>query len=344
MKTGIPRFEPHPMLRNGHMQTIGGRYLPGRVARVPSREVDVALEDGDRLRLIEAIPEGWRPGDGAAVLVHGLAGAADSPYMVRVAARLSRQGIRAVRLNLRGAGAGFGLARSTYHAGRTEDLGAVVKWLAGEAPGSPIALIGFSLGGNLVLKLAAEAAEVPLAGLDCVLAANPPLDIAACCRNMLRPSRRIYDRNFVQLLRRDVLRLHAAFPELGPVDLSKVRTVFDFDESYTAPRNGFSGAADYYGRSSAGPLLPKIRIPGLVVHARDDPFIPVESYEDLKFPSSLALELITSGGHLGYISRTRWGGDRRWLDSRLAFWLDERWGEASRNRQGGHHAHDHHEH
>lgn len=339
----MPPFEPHPLLPNGHWQTIVGRYLPGRVDWPSSRDVDLALSDGDRLRLLDSTPEGWEPGDPAAVLVHGLAGCARAPYVVRVAAKLVKQGVRAVRMNLRGAGAGFGLARGIYHAGRSGDVRAVTEWLAAAAPGSPIAIIGFSLGGNLVLKLAAEAAESPLEGLDCVLAANPPLDLLACCRNMQRPERRLYDGNFLRLLRKEVGRLHARFPDLGPPPITKMRSVYEFDECYTAPRNGFSGAEEYYARSSAGPLLPKIRIPGLVVHAEDDPFIPAETYQGLEFPKSLALELIPSGGHLGYISRSRWDGDRRWLDARLASWLADRWGVARRNRPGGQNAHVRHE-
>ncbi|MBX6314885.1 MAG: alpha/beta fold hydrolase, partial [Isosphaeraceae bacterium] len=227
--------------------------------------------------------------------------------------------------NLRGAGSGFGLARSTYHSGKTDDVRAVVRWLTRQAPGSPLALVGFSLGANLVLKLAAEAADEPLEGLDCVLAANPPLDLAACCRHLQRPENRLYDRNFVRLLRAEVRRLHDAFPALGPIDLSHIRNLYAFDEAYTAPRHGFTSAADYYARSSAGPLVPRIRVPGLVVHAEDDPFIPAEPFRAIEFPPQLALELIPSGGHLGYISRSRWQGDRRWLDARLATWLAARW-------------------
>jgi uncharacterized protein len=242
-----------------------------------------------------------------------------------VALRLVRLGIRVVRMNLRGAGSGFGLARGIYHAGRSEDLRSVIEWLSRRAPGSPIALVGFSLGANLALKLAAEVADRPLEGFDSVLAANPPLDLLACTRRIQQPENRIYDRNFVRMLRAEVARLHAAFPELEPVTLTQVKTLFEFDDCYTAPRNGFRGAVDYYEKSSAGPLIPGIRVPGLVVHAEDDPFIPPEPFRAITFPESLALELIPSGGHLGYFSRGRWAGDRRWLDARLAAWLAQRW-------------------
>lgn len=307
------------------MQTIVGRYLGGRRVRLRSTYHEVALPDGDRLALLDSTPEGWSAGGPVAVLVHGLSGCARAPYVVRVADRLVRRGVRAVRMNLRGAGAGFGLARGVYHSGRSDDVRAVAEWAARRAPGSPIALIGFSLGANLVLKLAAEASGRPVTGLDCVLAANPPIDLATCCRNIGRGRNRLYDRNFVIALRREIARLHAVFPDLGAADLDRVRSLYEFDDVYTARRNGFDGADDYYARSSSGPLIPRIALPGLVVHAEDDPFIPSGPFRAIAFPPGLALELIPSGGHLGYLSRRPWGGDRRWLDARLVAWLAARW-------------------
>lgn len=330
----VPRFEPHPLLPGGHLQTIGGRYLPGRPVRLSSTYLEVAASDGDRLSLLDALPPGWQVGDPVALLVHGLNGCARSPYVVRLAAKLVASGIRAVRMNLRGAGSGFGLARGTYHSGRTEDLRAAADGVAARAPGSPLALVGFSLGANLVLKLAGEAADQPLPGLDCVLAANPPLDLAGCCRHLQRPENRLYDRNFLRQLRREVARLHARFPDLPLPDLSQAVSLYDFDNLYTAPRNGFADAEDYYARSSAGPLVPRIAVPGLVVHAADDPFIPSRLIEQVSFPPQLALELIPSGGHLGYISRTRWLGDRRWLDARFVTWLSRRWPQCGAGRAG----------
>jgi predicted alpha/beta-fold hydrolase len=292
---------------------------------LPSESAEVDLGGGDRALVLDSIPSGWSPGDPAAVLVHGLGGCARAPYIVRVGKKLTRLGIRVVRMNLRGAGASFGLSRSFYHSGKTEDVRAVAQWLASRASGSPIALIGFSLGANLVLKLASETPEQPLEGFDCVVAANPPLDLLACCRMIQQPRNRLYDRNFLRNLRAEVAKLHVSFPDLDPVNLSKARSLIDFDELYTAPRNGFRDAAEYYARSSAGPLLHRIEVPGLVIHAADDPFIPAEPFVEAKFPPTLALELIPFGGHLGYLSRRPWRGDRRWLDARIATWLESHW-------------------
>ena len=321
----IPPFEPHPWLQSPHLQTILARFWAWPRHRLPSTYSEVDAGDGDRLSVLESIPEGWSPGDPSALLVHGLAGCARSPYIVRVGRRLVGQGVRVVRMNLRGAGSGFGLARSFYHAGRTSDLRAVAAWLARRAPGSPIGLVGFSLGANLVLKLAAEATDQPVEGLDCVVAANPPLDLHACCQRIQERPNRIYDRAFLRGLRAEVARLHSAFPELETSDLSAARSLLHFDEVYTAPKNGYRDAIDYYDQASAGPLVHRIEVPGLVIHAEDDPFIPIEPFLAVAFPPGLALELIPWGGHLGYLSRSPWGGDRRWLDARITAWLASRW-------------------
>ena len=322
---GIPPFEPPAWLRSSHAQTVAGRYLANGDSRLEATAHEVKLEDGDRLCVLESVPRGWSLADPAAVLVHGLAGCARSPYIVRFARRLVRLGVRVVRMNLRGAGAGFGLARSIYHAGRSDDLRSVIDWVSRRAPGSPIALAGFSLGASLALKVAAEAADRPVNGLDCVLAANPPIDLSACAEAMRRPENRLYHWNFVRWLRAEVTRLHRVFPELGPPGLQQVRSVYEFDDRYTAPRNGFASALDYYTRSSALPLIPRIGLPGLVVHAADDPFVPAAPFHKVRFPANLSLELVRQGGHLGYISRVPWQGDRRWLETRMAVWLAGRW-------------------
>jgi predicted alpha/beta-fold hydrolase len=292
----------------------------------PSTAHEMELPDGDRLVILESTPSLWRGPRPVAVLVHGLAGDADAPYMQRLAARLFTMGIRVLRVNLRGAGAGFGLARAIYHAGRSDDVREVLKWLHPRAPGASIALIGFSLGANLVLKLAAEAALEPVAGLNCVVAANPPIDLIACARAMRSPANRFYELNFARWLRAMVRRLHARFPELGRPELDGVWSVYDFDDRYTAPRNGFASADDYYTRCSLVDALARITIPGLIVHAMDDPWIPHEAFLQAQRPPRLALDLVQHGGHLGYVSREPWQGDHRWLDSRLEVWLRSQWG------------------
>ncbi len=323
----VPPFEPHPWVRGPHAQTIVPQYWPGNMVWLKATSHEVELPDGDRLLVFESVPPGWASHRPTALLVHGLAGSADAAYVVRVGRRLFRMGVRVVRVNQRNAGPGLGLARGVYHAGRSDDLREVARWIHNRHPGSPIALVGFSLGANLVLKLAAEAAAVPVPGLDCVLAANPPIDLAACSRLMRRPENRVYDRHFVRRLSKLVRQLHRRFPDLGPPPLEGVKTLYEFDDRYTAQRGGFGSADEYYRRCSLSTALAKIPIPGLIVHALDDPFIDSKPLLQAEKPTHLAVELIKQGGHLGYLSRHRWQGDRRWLDARLATWLKLRWGE-----------------
>ncbi len=325
MPGAVPRFEPHPWIRGPHAQTIVARFLGWPAPRLASTYAEVDVAGGSRVSVLDSTPQAWGSGGPVAILVHGLSGSARSPYVVRVGRKLVEVGVRVVRMNLRGAGAGFGSSRTYYHSGLTDDLRAVAGRVHRLAPYSPIALVGFSLGANLALKLAAEAADRAVPGLDCVVAANPPLDLEASCRRIREPANRIYDRNFVRTLRGDVRRLRSAYPDLPATDLANVASLFDFDGSYTAPSNGFRDAGDYYARSSAGPMVSRIRVPGLVIHAEDDPFVPVESIRRLTFPANLALELIPHGGHLGYLSRDPWLGDRRWLDNRVLAWLAHRW-------------------
>jgi uncharacterized protein len=251
--------------------------------------------------------------------------------MVRLGARLLGVGIRVVRVNLRGSGRGFGLARGIYHAGRSDDLREVVAWLRHRDARSPIAAVGFSLGANLVLKLAAEIGRDPAGPdrLDCVLAANPPIDLTACARRMSAPENRLYDWNFARWLCAMVGRLHRKFPELGPPRLQGVKTLYQFDDRYTAPRGGFASVDDYYRRCSLVTPIGRIEIPGLIVHAMDDPFIPHEPFLEATRQPGLRLELVRHGGHLGYLSHRPWQGGRRWLDVRLAAWLRSHWGIGS---------------
>jgi hypothetical protein len=323
----VPDFQPHPLLWNGHLQTIVARYIPGPRVALPSTYHEIDIAHGNRLTVVQSIPSGWQNGDPAVVLVHGLAGDVRSPYLSRVGLKLFRMGIRVFRMNMRGAGAGYGLSRNFYHGGRSEDPRSVLEWVAKQAPGSPIAAVGFSLGANLVLKMSGEAADDAIEGFDCVIAANPPLDLYACCLHIRKPESKVYDQNFIRLLQTEEGRLREIYPDdHDPIDFSQVGNLFEFDTVYTAPRNGFEDAEDYYSRSSSAPLIPRITIPGLVIHAADDPFIPVEPFLNVQFPPQLAFELSTCGGHLGYMSRTNWLGDRRWLDARIASWLGNRWG------------------
>src|SRR5262249_40366522 len=152
----------------------------GQVGLLPSVERPVLLPDGDRLVLHDSLAEGWKPGRPVALLVHGLSGSHASGYMRRVASLLLRRGVRAIRMDLRGCGRGAALSRKTYNGASSHDVRAAVEHIQRECEASPLALLGFSLGGNIVLKLAGEAVDAPLPQLTCVVVVAPPIDLVRC--------------------------------------------------------------------------------------------------------------------------------------------------------------------
>lgn len=304
-------FHPLPGLANPHLQTILSVWVKsGTLPGITQRHI-VDLSDGDQLVMHDNLPRRWRRGDLVGVIVHGLTGSHRSGGVVRLTWELFRRGVRIVRVDLRGAGAGFRLARTPYHAGCSDDLRAVLARVAALAPGSSIALAGLSLGGNVVLKLAGEGAAH---GLVRVAAVNPPIDLDECTTLLCQPNNRLYEWYFVSELVRAARRRARLFHEAPPQFPNKLR-LRDFDDLYTAPRNGFAGVADYYRRASSAPLITAIAIPTLILTARDDPFIAAGAIEAVHSPQ-VQVRISEYGGHTGYLGR---GG--AWAECVVADWL-----------------------
>jgi predicted alpha/beta-fold hydrolase len=319
MSTVLP-FRPLPFLLNRHTQTIVASKVNLRL-EPPSVTRFVPLPDGDRIALEVSTPEQWQAETPTVVLVHGLCGCHSSPYMRRLAYKLWRRDIRAVRMNLRGCGSGDGLAHEPYHSGRSEDLLEVLKALQHSTPRSPLTLLGFSLGGNIALKLAGELRAAAAAYLVQVIAVCPPVDLAACVRLMEQPHNRLYEQQFLRQLKAAVARRQAHFPDLPPVDLSNLRSLSAFDERYTAPTCGFRDAHDYYTRCSAAPLLPRITIPCRLLFAADDPFIDSTMFDDVALPPHIEIVRTKRGGHLGFLGTPGHPGGYRWMDALLLEWI-----------------------
>jgi predicted alpha/beta-fold hydrolase len=321
--TFAPEFRPLPLLGNPHVQTILGALLPGRGCPRPQRRHVVSFPDGDALLLHENVPASWQQGEPIALLLHGLTGHHASPHIRRLAAGLLAAGVRVFRMDMRGVGEGLPLARGSYHSGRSEDVRAALTDLAALAPGSPQWLVGVSLGGNVALKLAGELSAHPVPGLTRVAAIAPPIDLQRCAELLLLPRNRVYERRFLRLLVRDAELRRRYFPDLPPLAFPEPLTVVLFDEHYTAPRNGFAGAMDYYRRASSFPFIKSIPIPTLIVTARDDPFIAVEPFEELELPDHVELHILRRGGHVGFVGWDGAGGVR-WAERRLVEWLIHR--------------------
>jgi hypothetical protein len=292
-----------------------------RAVLTPTRR-EIALPDGDRLVLHDDQPLAWNDHQPCALLVHGLAGSHQSAYMQRIAARLVARGVRVFRLDLRGAGAGAGLARLPYHAGRSEDVRAAILEISKLAPHSPLTLVGFSLGGNISLKLAGELGGERLGGLERVMAVSPPVDLAACIHGLATPVGRLYDSYFVRML----LRQMDSRPVLPEGEAAHVwprlpKRLLEFDDWYTAPVSGFGDAANYYRQSSALGFLPRIELPTLILSSRDDPLVASGPLESASLPSAVRTLITPGGGHLGFLARSSSDPDPRWMDWRVVDWV-----------------------
>jgi predicted alpha/beta-fold hydrolase len=334
MPLDFPPFRPHPLVRGGHLQTIVGSYLPG-ARPCPAVLHQVALPDGDALAVYEDAPADPRqtgivPQHDVVILVHGLGGCSESSYMLRCSAKLRERGFRVFRMNLRGCGAGIGLARQPLHAGRGEDAAAVLEHVHAHCPHSPIHLVGFSMGANIVLKLAGELGGGAPPHLASVMAVSPPIDLVQCTRSIQRGLNRIYDRRFVRCLVKHTTQRIAAIPDALSRPLTpRPRRLVDFDSVFTAPLSGFADVDDYYTRASSGPVLGRIAVPTLIITAASDPIVPVSAFEAASYSATTQVEIAPCGGHLGFVAARGIDPDRRWLDWRVVDWVAAR---AARSR------------
>lgn len=313
-------FDPFPFIDDPHKQTIISSFF-NFLWEPPSVQKLVMLPDGDRISLEITTPSGWKSTDITAVFVHGLCGSHKSPNLVRMAKRLEPLGIRTVRYNMRGCGSGRGLAKKVYHSGRSEDVFECLKVLKKENPDSPMILIGFSLGGNIVLKLVGELHAMAHHFLEGVIAVSPPVELQSSIQMLGDEQNAMYERYFYRLLRNDVHYRHKKFKDLPPINLPKNLKIYEFDQLYTAPSCGFKNAADYYNKCSAAHVVEDIAIPCKILLAEDDPIISPSSLDKYRLPSNISVFKTKKGGHMGYLGRDAEGNGFYWLDSLLVDWI-----------------------
>ncbi len=311
-------FRPHSLLRNGHAQTLAGWAWPRLLRDHPDETRLFDVEPGVRL-LARCRWHENRTTRATVVLVHGLGGSAEAPYVRGATCLAYAAGANVVRLNQRNCGGTEHLTPTLYHSGMSVDLAAVVRELVGRDGLSRVLVAGFSMGGNLALKMAGEMGEEAPPALLGVFAISPALDLSETTRNLELPQNRLYQRSFVRGLRRLVERKKELYPSLYDVrKLDRLRTVRDFDELYTAPHGGFAGAGDYYARASAIRFVPRVRVPTLVIHARDDPLVPFGPLQrpEVSHNPSVVTAAAPRGGHVAFISAEK--GERFWAEERLA--------------------------
>lgn len=288
----------------------------------PSEEKIVKLPDGDKISLQITTPKNWKPTQLTVFMVHGLCGSHKSPYLIRLAKRLEPLGIRSVRYNMRGCGSGKGLAKSIYHSGRSEDVFECLKVIKKEAPESPIILIGFSLGGNVVLKLAGELESFASVFLERVIAVSPPVELYSSILLLGSEENAIYENYFYKILRADVHYLQRTFKDLPRIRLPRKLKIYEFDQLYTAPTCGFSSAIDYYNKCSSAHVIEDIDIPCNILLAEDDPIVSPRSLDLFPLSKKVCVYKTKKGGHMGYLGKYEGKEGMYWLDNLLVDWID----------------------
>ena len=265
----------------------------------------------------------WQP-DRAAhpaiVVLHGLEGSSAAHYMTGIAAKAYAAGFSAVLLNQRNCGGTEHLSPGLYHSGLTHDARHVLNELTSVDGISRVAVAGYSLGGNLALKLAGDYGADPPPALRAVCAVSPIIEIAQCVNALERPLNVIYQWNFVKGLRARMRRKAALFPGRFAVDrLPQVRTVRQFDEVFTAPYFGFRDAEDYYHRASAMRVVDRITVPTLVIAAEDDPFVPAVMFDDPAVRNNPHITAVVTrhGGHCGFVAASEGDDDGYWAESSI---------------------------
>lgn len=316
-------FQPNFFLRNRHIQTLFATYF--RKHNKPKVQIEkFYLEDGD---FVESVWQKEKPIDGSPIVIlfHGLAGSLDSPYIIGLMNRLQANGYDSVLMHFRGCGEEDNLLPRAYHSGDTGDAREFINYLKNKYPSSSLHAVGFSIGGNMLLKLLGEWAE--RSPLDSAVSVSAPMRLDISADTIERGFARLYQAHLLKSLNQTLLDKYKKFDMqtiLG-IDKSKVqniKTIREFDELYTAKIHGFESSADYYEKSSAKQFLKDIQVPTLIIHALDDPFMTPEILprED-EISEFVILDISQYGGHVGFVS----GNFRKpkyWLDERILKFLN----------------------
>lgn len=314
------KFKPFPLISGRHGQTIIGCFL--NLYRDPKSLTHYCLlPDQDIVTYEVSTPPDWNEKRPTVVMVHGLCGSHKSVYLVRLSRKLYDRGIRSIRINMRGCGSGKGLARYSYHSKTSDDIYQILKQIKKNHPQSPLNLIGFSMGGNAVLKVAGEVSKRGEELIDQVIGVSPPVHLATSSRLLSHPQNRIYERYFIKLLIDDIRYRQKLFSDLPQIKLHYDLRLFELDELYTAPHIGHSSAFEYYHYASSRPLIPHIEIPCKILYSLDDPIIDPTALDDLALSDKATVYKTENGGHMGFLGTPGFSGGFRWMDSVLFKWL-----------------------
>ncbi len=301
-------FQPAAGLSSPHLQTILPSLLGRGGIEPPSSHFFISLEDGDMLCSKMSIPPHWKPHQKTIVLLPGLGGSDASDYIVRISRKFYERGYRILRLNLRGSVSGVEFAQRPYHGGTSQDILQVVQTLKRQTPQSPILLIGFSLGGNIILKLLGELGEQASSLIEMAIAICTPIDLKQTMDLLSIGINRLYHRYYVRKLQQIASRW---------IGKHSIRSLLDFDNLVTAHYWGYRDAFDYYQQCSSKFFLPDIRGSCHLIFSADDPFVDYRAALQYPLSSAVNIWLSQQGGHMGF-----WGWSGRqhgynWLDAFL---------------------------
>ncbi|WP_254063896.1 YheT family hydrolase [Granulicella sp. S190] len=326
-------FQPRRFLINGHLQTIMGNYLP-RSNDLPAPEAQlVEVSPATDTQIASQVlchchwqPEEVRSSRPTAIIVHGLEGSSNSQYVVGNSNKLWRAGCNIIRMNMRNCGGTEALSPTLYHSGLSNDVLAVMNFFVARHDLQSISLIGYSMGGNLVLKLAGELGAAAPHELHSVIGVSPALDLGPSADALHRPHNRVYEMKFLHALLRRYRRKVMLFPHLYDLKLARgIRSLRELDDRITAVYSGFTGADDYYYRAAAARVIDRIAVPTLILHALDDPFVRITDESCSKLEANPNIRLITThhGGHCAFLAQpdADTGYDGYWAEHTLLRFL-----------------------
>lgn len=322
-------FRPAWWLRNAHAQTLFSTFFrrPPVLAR---RREELALSDGDFLDLDWCLPAGWMADAPLVLVVHGLSGSSDSHYVLGLQAELSARGWASVAMNCRGASGRPNNRPRAYHAAASDDILAVLSHMAERYPAAPLALVGYSLGGSMTVRLMGEQRE--RAPVFAAVAVSVPLQLTLCADRMDRGFSRVYRQHFMEVLVSYWKDKAVHLERLGDLDSARLvhdllqrgpfRSFWQYDNELIAPLHGFRDVHDYYERASPRQFLSRIARPTLVIQAADDPFMtPDVLPEAEELSSAVHFELCRQGGHVGFIEGGTPLAPRYYLEKRIPDFL-----------------------
>jgi len=313
---------PRRGLRGGHVQTFASFFLPRRITLPPAERRLIEVEPGVQV-LCHCHWQKDRNNALTVIVVHGLEGSSESQYMLGIAAKGMAAGMNVVRMNQRNCGGTDALSPTLYHSGRSQDVAAVAQNLIDQDRVSRFALAGFSMGGNLVLKLAGEWGRKGPPQFRAVAVVCPSMNLAASADALHLFANRLYEYYFMWQLRRRLRVKARLFP--GIFDTSRMRSVTtlrDFDDKVTAYYCGFEGASEYYQRSAAANVVDRIAVPALILHAANDPFIRIlpETRQKILSNPSITFVETEDGGHCSFLAEPD-GDDGRWAERQVVEFL-----------------------